>query len=92
MERDDWKGGGISWLWGLREDHPFQVAFLWHDKAADKIGGITRRDDEVFYWMMKSIANQFKGAKRLWLLSQARLFYSLAVGWRLSVRRKSGLS
>ena len=89
MERDDWKGGGISWLWGLPETHPFQPAFLWHDKAADKPGGLTAQDDKTFFLMMKALAANYHGLNRVKLVALARLFYSLAVTWRLTVRRKS---
>jgi hypothetical protein len=87
MKRDTWEGGGHSTIWGLPETHPFQPAFVWHDRAADKPGGITAEDDKIFLLMMKALASHYSGVKRLWLLSQARVFYSLAVGWRVTVRR-----
>lgn len=36
MKKDNWVGGGISWLWGLPETHPFQKAFAAHDRLVDE--------------------------------------------------------
>lgn len=88
MKHDKWTGCGISKIWGLRDDHPFKSACAWHDKEADKPGGITANDDKLFKDMMLATASRFRGTTRAWLKAQARLFYLLAVTWRKTMRSR----
>jgi hypothetical protein len=75
---DKWKGCGISTIWGLRENHPFQNACLNHDAYYDDPKGLTPKQiDLVFLRQMQSVADT------PWLRFQARLFYRLARLWRL---------
>ena len=76
--KDDWKGLGISWLWGLPETHPFHEAGVWHDEQYDlrEAGKLDRDRKDVdleFYIMMLRIAKANK-----WLRAKAWTFYIAA--------------
>ena len=75
---DDWKGLGISYIWGLPETHPFHPAGVWHDEMYDlqEAGqlGRSRKDvDLEFYGRMLSIAGNNR-----WMRFKAFTFYTIA--------------
>ena len=75
---DKWKGCGISTIWGLKEDHPFNEACLKHDAFYDDDQGLPpERIDRIFLHEMLDVATT------PWLKLQARLFYGFARLWRL---------
>lgn len=75
---EKWIGCGVSYFFGLREDHPFNDACVKHDRFYDDDKGLSPKTiDLIFLRDMQQIANT------PWLRFQARLFYSLARLWRL---------
>lgn len=70
--RDPWLGGGLSWLYGVREDHTFQPAFAFHDRVSLEPGRASIEMNDRFYSLMKDLSGS-----DAWLLYQAKLFYRI---------------
>jgi hypothetical protein len=85
--------GGISWLWGLPLDHPFQPCFAKHDAYYSQlIAGTLKKtsleiDSELLYDMLV-IAHDPKWSweRRVELIAEAHLFYRCARTWATTVR------
>lgn len=83
---DDWKGIGISWLWGLPETHPFTSVALEHDKAYER--GSTIKDDiKAFKGFVAAGMKASSVAERVKLVGvEAPVFLGLMLTWRAGSR------
>jgi hypothetical protein len=78
MVGDPVPGMGLSKIWHLGEKHPFHGCGAWHDMQYDFPVLPRLEMERMFKRMMLQKADEYSGAYRLWLISQAYLFASLA--------------